>query len=392
VKDTIACALTALQALPVAWKQLLLAVAVAWATLPAFATPGVTADEIVLGQSVYLTGALAELGKDFTAGADAYFARVNAAGGVNGRRIRVVTLDDGYDPAKAVENAKALADQGVLAYWQFAGTGTVERVAALAEERQIPLIGAVATGPKLRSKVFPHTFYVRAGNGEELQAVVRHLATIGVQRVAVVYVDAPYGLEGLQAVQDEIRQQGRSLVATARIGVAGAGVQDAVATLVKSTPQATILVTVPASTKAFVLAARAAALNTQLYALNAALPVGVVHDLGEAAHGIVVCQVMPNVQRDSIPVVSEFRQAMTSRRYTHFTSAALEGFINAKVLVEGLRRAGRDVTRGGLVSALESINTFDLGGFVVHFSPTVHAGSKSVELSMIGADGSKFIY
>ena len=355
-------------------------------------TPGVTSTEITLGQSVYLTGALAELGRDFTAGADAYFRRVNAQGGVAGRRIRVVTLDDAYDPKRALANVETLEQRGVLALWQFAGTGTVHAVADLADERGIPLVAAIATGPALRAAPHPETFYVRAGNVEELQAVVQHLTTLGATSVAAVYVDAPYGREGLAEIEKAMKAHGLGLVAREVIGLDGARSDAAIRHLATVSPQATILVTVPASTKALLTAARRASLTTQFYALNAGLPIGTAHELGEIAHGVVVCQVMPNVDDDAIPVVHEFRESYAAAGRRNYTSAALEGFVDAKIMVEALRRAGRGLDRETLVRALEGMSSFDAGGYIVHFSREHHAGGHAVELSILSEGGERFLY
>jgi ABC-type branched-subunit amino acid transport system substrate-binding protein len=356
------------------------------------AAPGLSSNEIVLGQSIYLTGALAELGQDFTAGAAAYFKRINEAGGVNGRRIRVVTLDDAYDPKRAVANAVALEAQGVFAFWQFAGTGTVHEVTELAERHQVPLIAAIATGPALRAVLRPHTFYVRAGNAEELRAVVEHLLTSGLTRVAVAYVDAPYGNEGLAEVEAAMKAHGKALVAKASFKLNGDGAEAVATELARIAPQAVVMVTVPASTKAFVAAARKAALGSQLYALNAGLPIGAAHELGELAHGVIVCQVMPNVNDQSIPVVHEYRDAYRAFGRTNYTSASLEGYINAKVFVEALRHSGLEPTRQSLLQSLEALSALDVGGYTVHYSHSSHAGSRRVELSIVSTEGQKFIY
>lgn len=363
-----------------------------FALMSAAQTPGVSDKEITLGQSIYLTGALAELGKDFTAGAAAYFARVNAEGGLHGRRIRVITLDDAYDPTRALANVDELERQGVFALWQFAGTGTVREVAQVAARRKIPLVAAIATGPRLRSTHNPYTYYVRAGNREELQAIIDHLVVIGTRRIGVVYVEAPYGTEGFEETQAMAKASGLSLVASATIKTDGTGSGVAARRLLTADIQAVVMISVPASSRAFIEAARRVGLRSTVYSLNAGLPLGVMQDLGEDAHGVVVTQVMPNCNRPSIPVVREYQRDYRAAGHGVFTSASLEGYVNAVVLVEALRRTGRALTRTAFVETLDNLGKFDVGGFTVRYTPSNHGGSRQVELSMSGREGRSFVY
>jgi ABC-type branched-subunit amino acid transport system substrate-binding protein len=353
---------------------------------------GVSDREIVLGQSVYLTGALAELGVDFRDGADAFFRQLNERGGVHGRQIKVITLDDAYDPKRALANVDELERKGVFCLWQFAGTGTVREVAPVAAQRRIPLIAAIATGPVLRRQLNPYTFYVRAGNTEEYEAIVNHAIATGIKRLAAVYVQAPYGEEGIKEVEAIVRARGRSLVASVSIKVDGAGSDEAMRQLAAADAQAVILVTVPTSTKAIVRAAKRVGHRATLYALNAGLPVGAMRDLGDDAHGVIVTQVMPNPSGIAVPVVREYQQAMRAAGHTRLSSASIEGFINAKIFAEALRRAGKSPTREALVQAMEGLATYDAGGYRVHFSSARHNGNSYVELSIVSAAGEKFIY
>lgn len=357
-------------------------------------TPGVTDSEIVLGQSIYLTGALAELGQDFTAGASAYFKKINDSGGVQGRRIRVITLDDGYNPAKAKENTAEFERQGVFALWQYAGTGTVQEISKIAEEHQIPLVAAVATGPALRALSRNWTFYVRAGNKEELKAIINHIDTtaVGIERAAVLYADAPYGREGLAEVEKAAAEKNKKIPGAVKINLNGDDAEAAAKELQKLNPSAVIMVTAPASSKAFILQARKLGLKAQFYALNAAAPIGTLTEIGEGANGVIVCQIMPNVRNAAIAVVREFHQAMKALGQGKISSASLEGYINAKVMVEGLRIAGRGLTRRKFVDALESMSYFDVGGMVIRYSRSNHEGSRFVDLSIVSDNGKRFVY
>lgn len=355
------------------------------------AETGVSDSEILLGQSVYLSGVMAELGNDFRAGAELYFDAVNKRGGIFGRKIRVLSLDDAYDPKKAVENASELEKKGVFAFFQFAGTGTVREVAPIAASHRIPLLAAIATGPDLRANLNPYTFYIRPGNTEEYEAMIRHLITLSLDKVAVVNIDEPYGEEGLRAVTAIMAKEGKKPLAAVSIKKNGDGAEAAVKQLLAKAPQAVILITLPASTKAFVLAAQKAGLSSTLYTCNAGLPPGTIKEMNGAAHGVVVTQGFPNVNNNTVPIIREYQEAARKAGRTQFSSNHLEGYINAKVITEALQRAGKGLTRDGLVAALEGMGRFDLGGYAVQFSKTRHDGSHDVELSIVGRDGS-FVY
>ncbi|MFC5474265.1 ABC transporter substrate-binding protein [Paraherbaspirillum soli] len=359
--------------------------------LPVLAEEGVTATEIKLGQSTYLTGAMAELGNDFKVGAELYFNEVNQAGGVFGRRIQLTTLDDAYDPKRALDNAKQLQQSGVFALFQFAGTGSVLAVAPFAAAQKIPLVAAIATGPKLRASLNPYTFYVRPGNSEEYEGIVKNLATIGVKNVAIVYIDEAYGEEGLDAITSIMKKYQLKPYVAASLKKNGDGAEAAVKTIIEKAPQAIILVTLPQSTKAFMQSYAKSRPVTQIYTPSAGLPPGLIKELGTSASGIAMTRGMPYEMNDTVRIVKEYQTAAKRANLAGFTGNQLEGYLNAKVLVEALHRAGKNLTREGLVQALESMSAYDAGGFSVKFSKTNHAASSSIDLVVVGKSG-RIIY
>ena len=350
------------------------------------AETGVTANSVVFGQSIYLTGGLTALGNDLTTGAKLYFERVNAQGGVHGRKILLETLDDAYDPGKAKENALALLDtKNVFALFQFAGTGSVEAVAPIADQKQVPLCAAVATGPELRAKRFRQVFYVRAGNEQEINVITRHLATIERKRFAVIYLDAPYGRQG-HAVAVQAAQKNRLIYVGDAIVTAGAGDSQAVAKAVTyiaaQKPDSVLLITAGKVTTALVKALGQQGIrNDQIYALAAALSASEIKALGSAAKGLVVSQVIPDPTSQSQPMVMDFTSALAKAGLKP-NHALLEGWINAAVCVSALKKAGSKLDRAGFVKALESMDD-NFAGMRVRFDKLRHGGSEFVELTFV---------
>lgn len=360
------------------------------ATSTSRAEVGVTKDAVLLGQSIYLTGGLAALGNDLTAGANLYFEKVNAQGGVYGRKILLETLDDAYEPARAKTNAEQLIDsKKVFALFQFAGTGSVEVVAPIADQKQVPLCAAVATGPELRAKHFKNVFFVRAGNTQEIQVISRHLATIERKRLAVVYLEAPYGLQGRAVAVQEATKNGLTNVGDFSIpGGAGnaAAVEKAAAMIASQKPDSVLLITAGQATVAIVRALRKQGLrNDQMYALAAAMSGAEIKALAEQAEGLVVSQVIPNPVSRSQPMVLEFSSAATKAGLKP-NHALLEGWINAAVCVAALKRAGPNLDRRGFVNALESTDG-DFAGVNVRFDKARHGGSDFVELTFVKTGG-----
>jgi len=350
------------------------------------AEAGVSANTVILGQSIYLTGGLAALGNDLTTGAKLYFEHVNAQGGVHGRQILLETLDDAHNPARAKENALTLLDsRNVFALFQFAGTGSVKAVAPIADKKQVPLCAAVATCPELRAKRFNQVFYVRAGNAQEINAITRHLATIERKRFAVIYLDAPYGRQG-RAVAVQAAQKNKlfylvDAVINASVGDAKS-VEKAVSLIAAQKPDGVLLVTAGKVTAELVRSlGRQGIRNDQIYALAAALSASEIKALGPFAKGVVVSQVIPDPFSRSQPMVIDFNAALTKAGLKP-NHALLEGWINAAVCTSALKKAGPNLDRAGFVKALETMDN-NFAGMRVRFDKLKHGGSDYVELTFV---------
>ncbi|MBA2673526.1 ABC transporter substrate-binding protein [Ramlibacter sp.] len=362
----------------------------AGACLPAsFAqTAGPSDKELVIGQSCQLTGPLAALSTEVRQGAGLYFDHVNASGGINGRKIRLVVLDDAYDPARAAENTRKLIDdEKVLALFQYAGTPPSMAALPLVEEHGVPFIAPFTGSDALRQKFSRYVFNVKAGYGTELDAMVRQLATVGIQKIAAVYLNNQFGTGGLAAVEKSVAARNVTLVARAPLEVDGSRMDAAVALVAKSSPQAIIVISAGKPSVDFVDAYTKAGHRSTFYMLSVISNAQLAKALGERARGIVVSQVVPSPWNRGVAISREFQTFAAAKGIADYTFSQMDGFVSAKLLVEGLRRAGARPTRDSLVAGLEAIKRVDLGGFIVELSREQHSSGTFVDLLMVGRDG-----
>ncbi len=353
------------------------------------ATDGVTGTSIRLGMSAPLSGAAGAYGRAMKEGIEVCFARVNAAGGVNGRKLELVALDDGYETAPAVANARRLIEQEkVFALMGFYGSSPTAAVLPVLDASGVPLIGTVSGSEALRQPANPNMFHLRASYGDETAAIVKHLMTVGVQRVAVLYQADAFGESGLQGVQRALAAHQLAAVATASVQRNSSDVAAAVDTIARAKPQAVVLVTLYRPSAEFIKRMREAGATPSFVALS---PVGtdqLITELGPAnTRGILVSQVIPYPWGDKLEVVREYKKALeTYTKNPTISYYGLEGYLNARLVVAALQRAGANPSRERLVAALRAA-PFDLGGYRVNFAPGSNAGSSYSEVSVIGVDG-----
>jgi ABC-type branched-subunit amino acid transport system substrate-binding protein len=358
-------------------------------SLPAAPAGAAASDVLVFGMSAPFSGPAGIYGQQMRAGIDACFSRVNAAGGVHGKRLQLVAMDDGYVVETAVANARQLIDkEKVFALMAFYGSSPTAAVLPELSRTGVPLIGTISGAEALRRPAHPQMFHLRASYGDETAAIVQNLVTVGITRVAVVYQDDGFGQAGLKGVKDALALNRLEIVAAAPIRRNSVDVASAVAAIGKANAQAVVMVTLSRATAEFIRQARKAGTHPFFVALS---PVGtdqLIEDLGPAqARGIQVTQVIPLPSSDRLEVVREYKQAMaTHARHAALSYYGLEGYLNAKLVVAALERAGANPSREKLVSALRS-GPFDLGGYKVNYAPGSNSGSNYVEVSVVGQQG-----
>lgn len=365
---SVSIAMFQLQIVPVSWAQ------------------GVTGDTILIGQSAALSGPAEELGKEMKAGAQAYFDVVNKSGGINGRKIKLVSLDDGYEPEKAAANTKKLIEEErVLALFGYVGTPTSNAALPIFTGAKVPFIGAFTGAQSLREPFNRYVFNVRASYFDETEQIVGHLVQQGIKDIAVFYQNDAYGKAGLAGVERAMAKRNLKIAASGTVERNTTDVAAAVATLAKSKTGAIIMISAYKSCAAFIKSMRLAGALQQYWNVSFVGSKALATELGDDGRGVQISQVVPFPWSDVNPIVRDYQKRIGGPEKYSFTS--LEGYVAAKVLVEGLKRAGKNPTRESLVDGLASMGRFDLGGFSVTYTPTDHNGSNFVDLTIISRGG-----
>ena len=347
------------------------------------------AGPLLIGQTAAFTGPQSEPVKETTAAAKAYFDKVNARGGVNGRKVVLESLDDAYDPKRSVENAVRLADERkVLALFLFRGTANAEAMMAVAQDKRVPMFAGVGSSIKMHQPPSRYLFNLRAPVQTEVATVVRQLVAQGTKEVAVVYTDDGFGKDALEGAQKAFAAAGIQPTVVASIPRGSPDVAPAVAQVLAKSPRATLGFCIPKTCAAIVKALREKGSVTDFVSLSNTSSTAYVDELGTYSRGVMVTQVMPYPFDTRDGVSAEFIQFAKESKIKE-SYAAMEGWISARVLVEALKRAGPRPTRESLVQAFESLN-LNLGGFNVSYGPKTRSGSDFVELTMISKNG-KFI-
>lgn len=353
---------------------------------------GVSKTTILIGQSSPFSGSNKELGDDIREGLQAYFKQVNDAGGIHGRKIELIALDDANDAKRSGENARILIEQrGVLALIGYASATLSLPALPFVEKNKIAFVGPFTGAEPMRA--FRRNVYnIRASYADELEKIVDFYTTTGMKKFSIIHYDDAIGKENLAAVETALTKRGLKAVSIGTLKRNQTDLGGAVSDVVKASPDVVIATTLYKTTGDFIKAAKRAGSSAQFASTSFVGASALAAELGDQGTGVVVAQVVPPYSRSSIPVVREYQAAIEkSVGKKDFSFTSLESYIGAKVLVEAIRRAGANPTREGLMKALDSIQNFNVGGYVVDFSPTNHNGSKFVELTAISKAG-RFAY
>jgi ABC-type branched-subunit amino acid transport system substrate-binding protein len=356
------------------------------------AESGVTASTVLLGQSAPLTGPAAALGTEMRTGAKVYFDYVNSKGGVYGRKIELSSLDDGYEPARTVPNTKKLIEEEkVFALFGYVGTPTSVAALPVFTQAKVPFFGAFTGAEVLRDPLNPYIFNVRASYYDETEKIVEQLVSTGAKNIAVFYQNDAYGQAGLKGVQRAMAKRDLKISATATVERNTIAVAAAVKTIVAVQPDAVIMISAYTSCGEFIRQMKKAGSAAQFYNVSFVGSQALADNLGKEGVGVAISQVIPFPWAPSVPVIKEYQELMLKAGQKEFTFTTVEGFIAAKVFVEGLKRAGKDLNREKFITALETMGDVDVGGFFISFSPKNHNGSHFVDLTIIARDG-KFLH
>jgi ABC-type branched-subunit amino acid transport system substrate-binding protein len=353
--------------------------------------PGVTSNRILLGQAAVFTGPAAQLGIQMRNGIKAYLDYVNERGGVHGRRIELVTEDDRYEASVAPGATKKLLEEHrVFALLGYVGTPTGVAHLPVVTQAKAPLVGMFTGAEALRVPFNRYVFHVRASYYDETEKIVEQVVSLGGKKIAVFYQADAYGEAGRMGTELALKRRNMKIHSVGTVERNTVKVEEAVKAIHASQPDAIVMVSAYTSCAEFIRQMRKAGSGATFYNVSFVGSKALADALGKEGSGVAISQVVPFPWGTAVPVVKEYQQLAKKAGVADYNFSAMEGFLTAKVMVEGLRRAGRNLTREGLVEALERMNDVDLGGFYVGYSPKNHAGSRFVDLTIIGREG-KFL-
>jgi len=359
------------------------------------AEPGIGPRSILIGQSAAFSGPSGALGREFRQGAHYAFNEVNARGGVHGRQIITIYRDDGYEPDRAAVNtSKFAAKDQVFALFGYVGTATVVSSLPILERFGIPLIAPVTGAQIIRSPVHRLVFNLRSSYHREIALLVDYLSRYGRDAIAIVYQNDAFGKDGLNGLLKALAPKARKPVAMETVQRNSENTQEAARRVARSKPEAVLLVSSYSTNASFIKHYRKLDTTAQIFnlsfvgsnALSRALP-------SPLRHGIGVSQVVPFPWDPRLPIVRDYQLAMKrSDPEAKFGFSSLEGYMAAQLLIRALDQAGPNPTRQAFMSALDQLQSSDIGGFPFTMSQSNRSGSSFVQLTFLNGQAGSFIH
>jgi len=353
----------------------------------AMAEPGITDNKILIGQTAGFTGPAGEQVKEMTQGAKLYIDAVNQAGGIYGRRIDLISEDDGFDANASKKHAHTLlVDKQVFALFLPRGTPNTEAIMTEARPLGVPVVAPSTGAATFFDQPDPLLFVVRAKYQTEIAELVRYFGTLGLRRLALVNVNDTFGKDteiGFNNATQNLPADAHRIFTVDRLKP---DVAKAAADVGKFAPQAVILACPSTTARSMIETLNKQGTATQIAALSNNAALAFAQSLGALGRGVVVSQVMPSPVRSTSRLGRDLSASAKAVGVAP-SYAMMEGYAAARVLVEGLKRAGKAPTRASFVAGLEAAGTIDLGGLDVHYGPNLRKGSNYVELTVIGPNG-----
>lgn len=344
---------------------------------------------IPVGRSLPLTGALTSYGIAKKIGGDAYIERVNREGGIRGRRIVLTTMDDRYDPAETLKNIRALDSAGVVAMLGIFGVPSVAAALPVVEQLRLPSVGLTSGAAAVRDPVRRFSFPVRASYADEAAAMARHFNSLQLKRVIIVRQINPFGNSVADTMIAALDGAGLKPVADLQLKIDGSNTKEVVAKLATSEQVNVVFLAMQSGVAAPLIDAMrsgAVQVGADIFSVSAVDTTVLANTLKDKARGVAISQIVPLTQ-PTLPLVREYQRDLKAIDGGTPSFYGLEGYVEAKILVEGLRRAGVVLTRDALVTALESLGSYDVGGMVVTYGPGKREGSRFVDLTMVSRNG-----
>ena len=366
-------------------RGLLAAVALAMAGNAALAQDGVGKNSITIGQSIVLAGLGASIARPYYEGAKLYFDRVNAAGGVAGRKIDVVTLDDNGRSVTTVANTKKLLEQGVFCLFGYYGSPQVTAAYPLVKESDVVLFAPMTAADELRGPAFPNVYSLRPGFAVEAAAITKHAETLGARKLAIIHASDPESLEALASAERTMPKLGATLVAKAAATSSG-NVANAVDTALAAKPESILVIGDANSAANVVRDLRAKGFRGAIYGFSNTGESLLAEELGPEGAGVVVVRVVPKTENPTSIVARELQADAAAAKAGKPNVYMLEGYIAARVLVEALRRMPGEPTRAKFKRSLATLQDVNVGSFRVDLTKD-RVASRLVELALIDSQG-----
>lgn len=355
--------------------------------LALLASLSVAAQTITIGRSLALTGPFKNYGEAKRDGGDAYIEKINKAGGVAGKRISLVTLDDAYLPEKTVANLREIAaGHSTTAFLGLFGVPPVAAALPVLAQLKIPGVGLTSGAAVVRTPHNPYAFPVRASYEREAHKLAAQIKAVGVTKVSAIYIDNAFGESLKENLQVALRSEGIESQFF-KIDVAAATAASVVKTAVTDMPQAVFVLATSQVAVPVLRELKKSTSRGYLYTFSPVDTTIVLKEMGAGASGLGITQIVPIPRGVREPVVGEYLDALKALGRGSPSFYGLEAYIEAKVLVEGLRRAGGSSAPANLVKALETMKNYDAGGYSVSYAPGAHTGSTFVEIDIIDSAG-----
>ena len=342
------------------------------------AQEGVTKTSIVLGQSVALTGSSSQLGQSFALGAKLYFDRLNATGGVNGRTIDLVTLDDEGLPANTEANTRKLLAQGVFTLFGYYGSPQLTAAYAAAKGSDVMFFAPMAAADEFRGMLYPNVYSIRPGYSEEAAAITRHAETLGVRKLAILHSADGESMAALESAERTMTGLGANLLIKTPI--------ENVEKALQAKPESVLVISDPKGAATAIKELRTRLFRGPVYGFSNTGESLLADQLGTGGAGVIVARVVPKSDNAKFALVRELQADLAAAKLGKPNVYLLEGYIAARVYAFALRNAGKDPTRAKLKSAMDALNDVNIGDFRVHFAQD-RVASKLVQLGVIDSTG-----
>ncbi len=365
---------------------IILAAVFVFVSVTASAEDGITNDQILVGMSTVLTGPASFLGTSFKTGAETYIKKVNDAGGVNGRKIKLIAYDDGYEPSKTAPNVeKLIKEDKVFCILGNVGTPTAMATKQIITRDKVPFIAPFTGAEPLRNPVVPYILNYRASYYQETEEFIKGMVDVlGYKKVGIFYQDDAYGRVVFEGAKIALDKRGLRPVVTGTYERNTENVEAVLNAIMKEKPEVVVMVGTYGACAKFIMEGKKKGFNPVYMNVSFVGPDKLSELLGKQGDGVVVTQVVPPPHSE-YAAVKEYRSELGK----HFPGdmpnfVSLEGYLATKVFVEILKSAGKNLTRDSFIKAAENIKNLDIGaGNKISFSAQNHQGSQKVYATVI---------